>query len=115
MTNFISNANVNPPPCNPLPRLRSGGRFSDYIIMTNFDFYWGDVREWFDPTGGNGMFHPRRVAAQKYIEENSVEGAVTDDVLWGALDDKGTFADTVFQGVFNVEKRENSLTVPDIY
>ena len=24
---------------------------SDYIIITNFDYFWGDVREWFDPTG----------------------------------------------------------------
>ena len=24
----------------------------DYIIMTNFDFFWNDVREYFDPTGG---------------------------------------------------------------
>ena len=23
----------------------------DYIIVTNFDYIWGDIREWFDPTG----------------------------------------------------------------
>ena len=24
----------------------------DYIIITNFDFFWHDIREFFDPTGG---------------------------------------------------------------
>ena len=81
--------------------------------MTNFDFYWDDVREWFDPTGGNGMFHPRRIAAEKYLTEHSGEGRITDEVLWGALNNKGTFADTVFQGLFNVEKDKAELTVPD--
>ena len=88
-------------------------RRDDYIIMTNFDFYWGDVREWFDPTGGNGMFHPRRVAAEEYLAKHSRPGTITDQVLWDTLNNKGTFADTVFQGVFNVEKAAATLTVPD--
>ena len=24
---------------------------ANYIIITNFDFFWNDAREWFDPTG----------------------------------------------------------------
>ena len=34
---------------------QKGGNFderSDYIIITNFDFYFHDIREYFDPTGG---------------------------------------------------------------
>jgi len=32
-----------------------GGNFGereDYIIITNFDFFYHDIREYFDPTGG---------------------------------------------------------------
>lgn len=32
---------------------------SDYIIITNFDFFYRDVREWFDPTGHGGFGKPR--------------------------------------------------------
>merc|ERR1712072_1042742 len=35
-----------------------------YIIMTNFDYIWHDVKEIFDPTGGKGIFHPRRKPAE---------------------------------------------------
>ena len=28
------------------------GQRDDYIIITNFDFYFHDIREQFDPTGG---------------------------------------------------------------
>ena len=59
---------------------------SDYVIMTNFDFFWHDVREWFDPTGGNGVGHPRRIAAQTVLNASD---AVTSDVLWAAINSKG--------------------------
>ena len=31
------------------------GQRSDFIIMTNFDFFFGDRREYFDPTAGGGI------------------------------------------------------------
>lgn len=83
---------------------------SDYVIMTNFDFYWHDVREWFDPTGGNGIGHPRRIAAQTVLNASD---AVTSQVLWAAINSKGDFADTVFQAIINVEQRLWNISIPD--
>ena len=36
----------------------------DYIIMTNFDFFWDDIRELFDPTGGKTGEHMTCLAPQ---------------------------------------------------
>jgi hypothetical protein len=73
----------------------------DYIIITNFDFFWNDVREWFDPTGGGGIAHPRRIAAQKQLNSTQV---LTPDVLYDVINNPGVFADTIFQAVINIEK-----------
>lgn len=83
---------------------------ADYVIMTNFDFYWRDVREWFDPTGGLGAGHPRRVAAQQVLNAAPV---VTPEVLWAAINAKGNFADTVFQAIINVEQKLWNISIPD--
>ena len=47
---------------------------ADYVIMTNFDFFFGDVREHFDPTaGGGGLGRPsRREAAEAFLAQWSV-------------------------------------------
>ena len=77
---------------------------SDYIIMTNFDFYWHDLREWLDPTAGIGLFHPRRLAAQKLLNATSV-GGITPEVLFETINARGVLAtDTVFQAIMSVEK-----------
>ena len=76
---------------------------ADYIIVTNFDFFWHDVREWFDPTGGYGIFHPRRVEAQKLLNATD-EGALTPGYLYDVISSEGVFADTIFQAIINVEK-----------
>jgi len=78
------------------------GERGDYLIITNFDFFWHDVREWFDPTGGLGMFHPRRIAAQEVLNASEY-GKITPGVLWAAINSKGNFADTIFQAIINVE------------
>ena len=83
---------------------------ADYIIMTNFDYYWHDVREWFDPTGGLGVFHPRRVEAQKELEKHLV---LTPDVLFDTINNVGVFADTIFQAIINVEKKVWNVSQPD--
>ena len=83
----------------------------DYIIITNFDFFWGDVREWFDPTGGNGAFHPRRIAAQKQLNATDV---LTPAALYDTINNKGVFADTIFQAVINVENGVWDVSPPDM-
>jgi hypothetical protein len=73
----------------------------DYIIITNFDFFFHDIREWFDPTGGKGVGHPRRIAAQKILNSSAV---LTPGVLISTINDVGVMAkDTIFQAVMNVE------------
>merc|ERR1712031_124202 len=54
---------------------------SDYIVMTNFDFYWHDIREYFDPTGGYGIGHPRRIEAQKMLNATAM-GSLTGEYLF---------------------------------
>jgi len=82
----------------------------DYIIITNFDFFWKDVREWFDPTGGYGIGHPRRLYAQKILNATSV---LTPEVLYNTINSKGVFADTIFQAIINVEKKMWNISQPD--
>lgn len=83
----------------------------DYIIITNFDFFWHDVREYFDPTGGSMGLNTRRVVAQKRLNESS---AITPDVLFEAINGKGTIADTIFQAIINVEKDVWNVSLPDL-
>jgi hypothetical protein len=72
-----------------------------YIIMTNFDYPWGDVRENFDPTGGDGFGHPRRKAAEAVLD---AADSLTPEVLFNAINDFGAMAgDTQFQAIMNVE------------
>lgn len=42
----------------------------DYLIVTNFDYWWHDFREYFDPTGGK-LDHPRRIAAEKVLNASN--------------------------------------------
>lgn len=84
----------------------------DYVIITNFDYFWNDVREVFDPTGGE-MFHPRRVVAQEFM--NSTElGGLTGDVLFQTINQKGVIADTIFQAIINVESKVWNISQPDL-
>lgn len=87
---------------------------SDYIIMTNFDFYWHDIREWFDPTGGQGqgIGKPRRIAAQTVLNASST---LTAEVLWSAINTKGDMAaDTIFQALMNVEHGVWNVSKPQL-
>lgn len=72
-----------------------------YIIMTNFDYIWHDIKEQFDPTGGKGLFHPRRPAAEKLLDAADV---ITPEVLFNVINDFEVMAkDTIFQVIMNVE------------
>jgi hypothetical protein len=82
----------------------------DYIIITNFDFFFHDVREYFDPTGGQ-VGYPRRVAAQKYLNSSEI---LTPEVLFDTINHKGVIADTIFQAIINVEKGIWNVSMPDL-
>jgi len=72
-----------------------------YIIMTNFDYNWGDIRERFDPTGGDGIFHPRRKAAEAILDNAD---SMTPELLWTVINDFEVMAkDTIFQVIMDVE------------
>lgn len=76
----------------------------DYIIVTNWDYVWHDIRENFDPTeaSGEGIFHPRRKAAEKILDSRS--GAITPELLFEVINDEGDMSpDTIFQVIMNVE------------
>lgn len=83
---------------------------ADYIIVTNFDYWWHDIREWFDPTGIRGIGRPRRIAAQKILNASKV---LTPAVLFSALEDTGDLAkDTIYQAIMNVEAGLYNVSLP---
>jgi len=84
----------------------------DYIIMTNFDFFWHDAREYLDPTGGQ-LLHPRRIAAQKLLNATE-EGSLDGEKLFEIINAPGVLADTVFQAIINVEQGMWNVSMPDI-
>mmetsp|Transcript_64614 Transcript_64614/g.121094 ORF Transcript_64614/g.121094 Transcript_64614/m.121094 type:complete len:108 (-) Transcript_64614:172-495(-) len=76
--------------------------------MTNYDFYWHDVRGYSDSTGGFGVGHPRRLAAQQVFNASEV---LTSNVLWEAINTKGDFADIIFQAIINVEQKLWNISI----
>lgn len=83
----------------------------EYIIMTNFDFFFHDFREYFDPT--NHMIgHPRRIFAQKLL--NASLDSLTPEVLYDTINAKGVIADTIFQAIMNVENGVWNVSIPDL-
>ena len=85
---------------------------SDYIIMTNFDFFHHDVREYFDPTGGE-VGHPRRIAAQQLLNSTAAN-SLTPEFLFETINAKGVIADTIFQAIINVETGLWNVSMPDL-
>ena len=74
-----------------------------YVIVTNFDYWWHDVREYLDPTGGHvGL--PRRVAAERILNASLNAGlALTPELMNATISADGVLADTIFQAVADVE------------
>jgi len=85
----------------------------DYIIITNFDFFFHDIREWFDPTGGKGWEgHPRRVVAQGLLNATTT---LTPQVLFDTIDHPHVIAtDTIFQAIMSVEKGLFNVSLPPL-
>jgi len=70
-----------------------------YIIMTNFDYPWHDIKENFDPSVVKGRY--RRKAAEAILDKADV---LTPELLFGVLNDDRVMAkDTIFQVIMNVE------------
>mmetsp|Transcript_14341 Transcript_14341/g.28928 ORF Transcript_14341/g.28928 Transcript_14341/m.28928 type:complete len:392 (-) Transcript_14341:304-1479(-) len=89
---------------------------SEYIIMTNFDFFFHDIREFFDPTGHGGFGKPTRRHAAQTILNATIEAGkpLTPDVLFETINAKYVLADTVFQAVINIEKGVWNVSQPDL-
>jgi len=84
----------------------------DYIIITNFDFFFHDIREMFDPTGWTGKIKsPRRVEAQKML--NAVD-VLTPEYLFETINAPGVIADTIFQSIISVAKGLWNVSQPDL-
>lgn len=82
---------------------------SGYLLVTNFDYWWHDVRAWFDPTSGH-LLRPRRMVAAKLLD---AAGTLTPAVLNATINADGVLADTVFQAIINVEKDLWLTSKPD--
>jgi len=62
-----------------------------YIVITNFDYWNNDWREWFDPTAN---FYRRRIGVMKSLD--SVK-TITKEVVFETLNRKDVIAkDTIF-------------------
>lgn len=95
--------------------LGEGADNQDYILITNFDYFWHDIRERFDPTGHGGfLLHPtRREQAQKLLNAALHDRKrISPDDLFATINAKYVIADTVFQGLFNVEKGVWNVSQP---
>jgi hypothetical protein len=83
---------------------------NNYIIMTNFDYPWNDVKELFDPTSVKGLGHSRRKDAQKILDAAPV---ITPELIFSTMNDDGVMAkETIFQVVMNVEKGLWNASLP---
>ena len=89
------------------------GQRSDFIIMTNFDFFFGDRREYFDPTAGGGIGKPtRRQEAERLLNDIPV-GALTPQALFETINAPLVRAkDTVFQALASAEKGVWNVSQP---
>mmetsp|Transcript_42535 Transcript_42535/g.76408 ORF Transcript_42535/g.76408 Transcript_42535/m.76408 type:complete len:468 (+) Transcript_42535:33-1436(+) len=86
-----------------------GPHKNDYILITNFDFWDHDKKEWFDPTSIH-FGHSRRVGAERLLN-NSVN--INSDYLYQTLNDDEVIAkDTIFQMLANVEKDSYKTYLP---
>jgi len=89
----------------PLDKSKHG-----YVIVTNFDYIWHDIREHFDPTSTAGFGRSRRVGAQKILDKTDV---ITPQVLFEVINNPVTLAKaTIFQAVMSVETGLWNVSLP---
>ena len=76
------------------------------------DFFFHDIREKFDPTGGGGFKKPtRREAAQKILNSSS---HLTPQILFDTINAEYVLADTIFQAIINVQLGIWNISQPDL-
>jgi len=82
----------------------------DYILITNFDYYWHDLKEWFDPTAHGKHHLSRRVAAQQLLNRTD---PLTPEALFSIIDNYNVRAtDTMFQAIMSVEDNLWNVSLP---
>jgi hypothetical protein len=80
-----------------------------YIIITNFDYVYHDIRENFDPSAVKGRY--RRQGAEKILDQAKV---ATPELLFSVINDDHVMAkDTIFQVIMNVETGLWNASMPD--
>jgi len=91
-------------------KLTLGPNKNDYIIMTNFDYWDHDIKEWFDPTSMH-MFHSRRIGAERILNKSK---NIDFNQLYAVMNNMETIAkDTIFQMFANVQKDTYKTFLPD--
>jgi hypothetical protein len=91
-------------------KLTLGPNKNDYILMTNFDYWDHDFKEWLDPTSIH-FGHSRRIGAEKILNAST---NINSDQLYKTLNDDEVVAkDTIFQALMNVETDSYKTFLPD--
>jgi hypothetical protein len=87
-----------------------GPNKNDYILITNFDFWDHDKKEWLDPTSIH-FGHSRRVGAERILNASK---NINADQLYKTLNsDEVVAKDTIFQALMNVETDSYKTYLPD--
>lgn len=81
--------------------LTLGPSRNDYIIITNFDYWDHDFKEWFDPTALH-FGHSRRVGAERLLNRSR---NISLAELYSVMTDDNVMAkDTIYQAFMNVQQ-----------
>jgi len=87
-----------------------GPNKNDYILITNFDFWDHDKKEWLDPTSIH-FGHSRRVGAETLLNaSNNINYEYLRKVM---SDDEVMAKDTIFQAFMNVEANSYRTFLPN--
>jgi hypothetical protein len=90
--------------------LTLGPNKNDYIIMTNFDYWDHDFKEWLDPTSIH-FGHSRRIGAERILNASK---NINYDQLYKVMNSDEVIAkDTIFQAYMNVQTNSYKTFLPD--
>jgi hypothetical protein len=89
--------------------LTLGPNKNDYIVITNFDYWDHDIKEYFDYTSTH-FGHSRRIGAEKILNASA---NINYAQLYQTLNDEEVIAkDTIFQMFANVQKDSYKTFLP---
>eukprot|EP00746_Dinoflagellata_sp_MGD_P017058 gnl/MRDRNA2_/MRDRNA2_138895_c0_seq1.p1 gnl/MRDRNA2_/MRDRNA2_138895_c0~~gnl/MRDRNA2_/MRDRNA2_138895_c0_seq1.p1 ORF type:complete len:505 (-),score=84.48 gnl/MRDRNA2_/MRDRNA2_138895_c0_seq1:38-1444(-) len=90
--------------------LTLGPNRNDYVVITNFDYWDHDFKEWLDPTSIH-FGHARRIGAEKILNAST---NINFEQLYKVMSDQEVMAkDTIFQAFMNVETDTYQSFLPD--